>query len=1005
MKHRLTAWLLACALVISAAPAGAQVQTGDISGKVTDNSGSVVPGVMVTISGPSLPKPLTATTSETGSYQFPRLPIGTYEIKYELTGFKTVIRQGVRVELGSSATINQQVEISSVEETVTVTGESPVIDAKATTAKTTFDLETLQSIPSARDPWVMLERVPNITMDRINVGGSQSGQQSGYISRGSSTGNNKWSMDGVDITDMSATGASPIYYDFDMLQEMSVTTGGADASQQTGGVGVNFVTKSGTNAFKGSGRLFNTNERFQADNVTSAIREAGAGSGNPIQNINDFGFELGGPIKRDRLWAWGSYGRQDINVGVVGFYADTPTCRPTNASGVRIPTADIPKVLDTETLRGCLASDNTLLNNYNVKLTAVPFTNNRLNFQNTWAEKVRNARDASDTRPIETAYRQKAVDSSFGTFGWISGPSPIWKLSDQHVFSDRFLVDLQLAHIGNNFTLTFQEPGQRSIQPTFDIPTEIWGRSFNESVFMRPTESVDLNSTYFLPNTLGGDHSFKAGYRMRWARGESISHYGGNAIARFNSGVPAETDVYRDGWTNYGLDTHAIYLQDAYTRNRATLNLGVRWDRQTDEALATTVPASPILPDLMPAIEFPGIDSGVVWNDISPRLGLNYDLFGSGRTILRTSYSMYFGQLAPGQLASNLVAISQVFVRHPWTDTNNDGFVQTGEVNTSTVVTKSAAFDPANPTAFRSPGAVDPNVKNDRTREFIAGFQQEIARNLGFEVNYIWRRYDQFQWSDRVNFSSSDFAERTLNPTNCSTAATCGPITYFVPTKTQPAAFVYTNVPDRYRNYNGVEFAMTKRYSGRWMGNASFAYNDARDYWDSPAAYEDPTNINNTSGHEYAPESGGSGIDNIYTNSKWLVKANGMYSLPWYNINVAANTQFRQGYPFPRAIQVTNRGGGLGTSTVLLEPLGSSRLPNVAMLDLRVDKVFQIGNMRLIPSMDVFNVTNENTVQSQRRVMYSYNHTTGVGSSPANANLISSIISPRIIRFGVKVNW
>ena len=1003
MKHRFTFWLAALVLAVAAVPLWAQIQTGDISGRVTDNTGAIVPGVSVTISGPALPKPLSAVTSETGSYQFPRLPIGTYEIKYEMPGFKSVLRQGVRVDLGANATINQQIEISTVEELVTVTGESPMIDTKGTTARTTFDLETLQNIPSARDPWVMLERVPNITMDRINVGGSQSGQQSGYISRGANSTNNKWSMDGVDITDMSATGASPIYYDFDMLQEMSVTTGGADASQQTGGVGINLVTKSGTNAFKGSGRLFNTNERFQADNVTDEIRAAGAGSGNPIQNINDVGIEVGGPLKRDRLWAWGSFGRQDINVGVVGFYANTPTCRPAGVS-----TANIPKVLDTDTLRDCLASDNTLLNNYNVKLTAVPFTNNRLNFQNTWAEKVRNARDASDTRPIETAYRQKAVDKSFGTFGWISGPSPIWKLSDQHVVSDRFLVELQLAHIGNNFTLTFQEPGQRDIQPTFDIPTEVWGRSYNESVFMRPTESVDLNTTYFLPDTLGGDHSFKAGYRMRWARAESISHHGGNAIARFNTGVAAEADVYRDGWTNYGLDTHAIYLQDTYTRKRATVNLGLRWDRQTDEALPTTVPASPIVPDLMPAIQFPGADSGVVWNDISPRLGLNYDLFGTGRTVLRTSYSMYFGQLAPGQLAGNLVAISQVFVRHPWADANSDGFVQANELNTNTVITKSGAFDPTKPTAFTSPGAVDPDVKNDRTREFIAGFQHELGRNLGFEVNYVWRKYDQFAWGnsgDRVGFTSSDFAEFTLNPTNCSAAATCAPVKYFAPTKTQPSAFIYTNIPDRYRNYNGLEFAMTKRYSGRWMANVSLALNDAKDYWDSPAAYEDPTNILNTTGYEFAPESGGSGIDNIYTNSKWLVKASGMYSLPWWGVNVAGNAQFRQGYPFPRAIQVTNRGGGLGNVNVLLDPLGETRLPNVAMFDLRVDKVFQFGGMRVIPSMDIFNLSNENTVQSQRRIMYSYNHGTGVGSSPANANLISSIISPRIIRFGVKVNW
>ena len=254
-------------------------------------------------------------------------------MKFELPGFKTVVREGIVVSIGFTAQVNQQLAISTVQETVTVSGESPIVDTKATAARTTFDLESLQNIPSARDPWVMLQRVPNISMDRVNVGGSQSGQQSGYISRGATTTNNKWSLDGVDITDMSATGASPMYYDFDMMQEMQVTTGGADASQQTGGVGINFVTRSGTNRFKGSGRIYNTNDAFEGDNVTDEIRAQGAGSGAPIQNINDFGFEVGGPIKRDKLWYWGSYGKQDVKVGVVNFYKPTPTCRPAGRSG------------------------------------------------------------------------------------------------------------------------------------------------------------------------------------------------------------------------------------------------------------------------------------------------------------------------------------------------------------------------------------------------------------------------------------------------------------------------------------------------------------------------------------------------------------------------------------------------------------------------------------------------------------------------------------------------
>jgi hypothetical protein len=245
----------------------------------------------------------------------------------------------------------------------------------------------------------------------------------------------------------------------------------------------------------------------------------------------------------------------------------------------------------------------------------------------------------------------------------------------------------------------------------------------------------------------------------------------------------------------------------------------------------------------------------------------------------------------------------------------------------------------------------------------------------------------------------------SIDPSNCSARAQCGPITYYVATTPQPSPYTTTNQPDRYRSYHGVELALTKRYSNRWLGSASFAYNNARDHWTSRAAYQDPTNIDRLDGFEYAPESGGSGLDSVFTNAKWLLKANGMYSLPLGGLNVAGNLQYRQGYPFPRAIQVTNRGNGLGNINVLLAPLGSERLPNVAMLDFRVDRPVQIGQLRLIPSLDIFNLTNANTVQSRRRIMYTFNHATGVGSSPSNSNNISSIITPRVIRLGLRVSW
>ena len=989
MTLRKTLVASALLLVLSATSAVAQQQTGEIYGRAADTSGAVLPGTTVTVAGPALIQPRVAVTSETGTYRVPELPIGTYSVTFELAGFRTLSLQDIRVTIGFRAQVNANMELSTVQETVTVTGASPLVDTRETGTKSTFDLETLQNIPSARDPWVMLERTPGIMMDRVNVGGNQSGQQSSYISRGANTGNNKWSIDGVDITDMAATGASPIYYDFDMLQEMQVTTGGADVSQQTGGVGINLVTKSGTDSFKGSARFLVTDQEFQGDNITEELRAQGAGAGAPIQNIRDYGFDVGGPIKTGKLWYWGSYGTQDVKVGVIGFYKNTATCRPGGASLN-------PRTTDTATLRSCLETDLTTLNNYNWKLTWVPFQNNRFNFQNTWAEKVRNARDASDLRPIETAWKQKAVDSSFGKFGWITGPSPFWKAADQHVISDRMLVDVMWSHLGNNFALDLQDPSLYDVQPRLETTTNAWSRSFNANVFMRPTNSLDVVSTYFAPATLGGDHSFKFGYRWRTAHSTSINHRGGFIEARFTNGVANSADIWRDQYSESHLTTHAFYIQDTFTRDRFTLNLGVRYDRQDDFAAAGRVPENPIFPQLMPSVDFQGADAGVVWNDFSPRIGATYDLQGDGRTVVSSSYAVYYGQMAPGQLSNNLASTGAVFVRYPWTDTNGDQFVQPGEVNLSVpFLSKSNAYDPANPTSTTSPTTVDPNVKNDRTREFIAGFDRQLNSEMAFGASYIWRKYDRFFWTDRLNWTSADYRAVTYTPTTCPAGARCETVTYYEPTRQLPSATMYTNIPDRWRDFNGLEVTFTKRMANRWSMNASYAYNNAVEVFDSPASYEDPTCVVATcpGSFQYAPESAGSGIGNVFQNAKWLVKVNGRVQLP-YEFNLAANYLGRQGFPFPQSILTPNRANGGGTAQVLLDPLGDVRYDNLHTIDLRLDRTFRFGALTLVPALDVFNLTNANTVQAINRQQ-----------AAANANTVSGILPPRVARIGISARW
>src|SRR5438105_6489351 len=518
------------ALFAASTLASAQQQTGEIFGKVTDQQGAAMPGVTVTLTGPVLLQPLTAVTSETGTYQFPRLSIGTYTVRFELTGFKTVVNEGIVVTVNFNAQVNAQLGISTVQETITVTGESPIVDTKEVGTKQTFTNELLQSIPSARDPWVILQQTAGIAMDRENVGGNMSGQQSNYVSRGGTPTNNKWSLDGVDITDMAATGASPSYYDFDAFEEMTINTGGVDVTQQTGGVGINLVTKSGSDRFKGSSRFYGTDQKFESNNIDDTLRGQGATSGNPIQNIKDYGVEAGGPLKKGRAWVWGSFGKQLIDVGVLGFYQPTAACQA-------LKSASFALTQSIDTINNCLNTDETLLQTTNLKAEVQLFKGNKATLFNNFAKKERNARGAGDLNPIETTTPQGAVPATFGKHWWNTGPNPTYKFGDQWVVSDRLLLELQYAHIGNNFTLGFHSPELRDVEPTLIISTGLNGRSGAESVFIRPVNSLTFTSNYFLPGVAGGDHAFRFGGLWHDANSTSINHTGGYGTVRFPSSL------------------------------------------------------------------------------------------------------------------------------------------------------------------------------------------------------------------------------------------------------------------------------------------------------------------------------------------------------------------------------------------------------------------------------------------------------------------------------------
>ena len=1000
-------WLVMVLMLLAYAATAQAQQTGQIFGKVTDASGAVLPGVTVTASSPVLLQPLTATSSETGSYQFPNIPIGTYSVKFELPGFRTVVRDNIRVEIGFNAQVNERLEVGAVSETVEVTAASPLVDTRDTGRSTRFNQEALQGTPTARDPWVIIEQSAGVQMDRQNVGGSMSGQQSNFVARGALMSQQKWNLDGIDITDMNATGGSPVYFDFDAFEEMQISTGGNDVTMQSPGVAVNLVTKSGTDKLKGSGRYYITDDKFESVNLTDDLRKAGATSGNPIQNIKDWGIEGGGPIKKGRAWAWGSWGRQNVGIGVNNFYKPSTECQALKAEVKANALSH-----SVEDIWNCLNTDLTELKTGNVKFSAAVSKNNQAGFYFNYAGKIRNARDASDTRPIETTYRQRGVaDTSLGSTWWKTGVPKTYKWSDRQLFGDKFMLELQYAHVGNNFVLDFHDDSLKDVQILYDQNTGAYARSYLAQTIVRPTDSIDLTGNYFLPGTLGGDNSIKFGIKYRDDEAYTATHYGGNAYAVYFNGAPYQAWIMRDSVADYFLRNRSAYVQDTYTRKQWTFNVGLRYDHQTDYVGGATVPAVPFygqttmfgqVYNQQPEATFTGAKPGIAWKNISPRAGVSYDLTGNAENVLKFNYSRYVNQLGSGGFGATYNPVRTIELDWPWTDLNGDKVVQANEIDMrGAPAFATSGYDYNNPGKLTTTGTIDKNLSAPVTNEYLVTFDKQLGREFAISASYIYRKYTNFTITSRPGLTASDWTEKTYTP-NCSSApagASCVPVQYFAPNFQLPVATVVVNQPDFYRTYKGFELAFRKRMSRAWQVNGSYSYSVAPQFYPTPASYgpqawSDPTNVAKYNGATYAQESTSSGLDNVFVQTPWIFRLSGSYTTPLWKINVAGFYNARGGYPFLQAVQTGSRGNGAGAVAVLLDQIGETRLPTFQQMDFRVDKPFTFGPTRIVASMDVFNLFNDNTILAKSR-----------NQNASSANVIKNILSPRVIRFGARFTF
>ena len=955
----------AAALMIAlalAAPARAQVFTGRVDVAIEDSTGARVPGAMIDLTGPVSQ---TQVSDAQGQAHFLNLPVGIYAVKVSLPGFTPATNSNVEVLSGASTPLVVPLAVAGTPEVVNVTAISPAVDLKRATTTTHVTVEELQNTPSSRDPWVVLQTVPTVYMDRVNVGGSESGQQSNYNAKGAQATDNTWNLDGVPVTDMGdsivrpdrATGSSAFYYDFDSFQEMAITTGGADAQNPTPGVQLNLVLKKGLNAPRGSLRYYFENEKLQDVNFPQALSDAlgdVTGKGNRTDKYQDYGFELGGPLLQNVVWIWGTVSNTAI---------------------------------DLLTLTG--ASDNTHFRNYALKTDGKLNEQVRGNFTFYENNKAKAGRDASPIRPAETTWDQ-------------TGPSRYYKGEGNFVVGKKLFASARGAYIDAGFLLA--PAGGLGIDYFID-DGGVAHNTYYQYQSTRPQHYAGGDGSYF-----AGAHELKFGGGWRRTPVQTQQTWPASHFVATWDGYPNMlVQVARDYQSNTTAQYINGFVTDTISLDRLTLTGGVRFDRQSSSLAAASVPAVKGFETLLPALSTPAVDGVFVWHSVTPRVGFTLSVDQARKTILRGSYAMFASQL-PGSQAAFVSPIQYSYAYYNAVDRNEDGVAQLSEILVNQGLQGYAGFDPKNPSA--AVNRVGPDAKPPVTHELLAGFDKELTPHFSVSGTITYRHMQDLTWTPLIGVTQANYSRTaTLTGTAPEIGAYSVPLYALSPSAVPPGGGKVFTVREGYhQRYLGLELSATKRLANRWMARFGFSTNDWREYFDDPArAILDPTRAPSASaawpfagpqvnGGAVVRSSTGSGKSGIYMVApKFQIVANGQYEAIW-GINIGANVVARQGFAEPFFQSNVATGDPLGRKTVLLVPqVDDFRLPAVTSLDGRIEKRFSFGSSKLSLDFDVFNLLNSGTVLG-RQYDARLTGPTGFGNT-------LEIMNPRIARLGVRFTF
>ncbi len=929
------------------AQGGGASSTGTIQGRVSDSQGAVLPGVTVMATSPSALGAQTAVTSETGNYRFPAIPPGEYELTFELAGFNSLKRSGIQISLGFTATINVELALATLQETVTVSGASPVIDTTATRVVQNFKLEQLQSIPNGRDMWALLAVTPAVMMSRIDEGGNRPGTQTGYTAYGMN-GQVRVLIEGINTTE--GTGGAGFYFDYSSLEEVFLGTTGQSAEMPNPGVQSQFIAKSGGNQFNGEYYLDWYNNSLQGSNipeeytVPTAFRNSPIRAhSNEIDRYYDTAINVGGPIKKDKIWWFGTY--------------------RTQFNAIQQPNFQFDKTFDTKLWNA--VGKGTYQVNQKHKIVAY--------YQ--WGQKIQPNRLPFGT----TTYRDEGPTNRQDSGSWV------YKTEWNGTVSDKLFLEARYGDFGYYFPQI-----TNGTEPYFwrDSGTlEITG-SHQKNQNDRDRKQWNVASTYFLDSAMGS-HTFKMGAEMlkelQWFG--VLQGVGGHIEHVYNNGVsnqvifriPTATQVggLKDNdnghlTTENALDQLSLFLNDTWSVGRFTLNGGVRWDRYNGWLPEQNQLAATVGPISVQAKTFPEQDL-FTWNVVAPRIGVVYDLRGDGKTVLKGNYGLYFhnpGVGVPSAVNPNTGTKSATYL---WSDANGDRRYQLGEHTTL----QSATLEGAT--------ALDPNIKAPYSHEAAAWFEQQLTDTLGIRSGFVYKTEDDLislyiptrglAVFERVGvpFTFVDIGvdgvrgtadDRTL-PMVGLPSANAG--TVF------PTTQVEMNLP-QFSRFKTVETSINKRYGNRWSASLGGAYTWMNNF---PNGY--PQNPNQPGAED---------------RTVWNFKASGSYDAA-YGIRISPVVRHQSGVNYARTGTLTFPAGVTATGTgIYLEPANANREDNITVFDVRAEKTVNLTDRaRARLFLDIFNITNSHASETISRA-------TGTGYQRPSA-----ILAPMTGRLGFRFLW